>query len=326
MRQEEFVKSWFDNKEANHVVTRHVCGKNMSADDDSIYSYGRHFPLVIKCKNGFVLNGNKYSSSTSAHQSLVIMACERRKSNFAVVPYSVLDLARIQPESIEIISKEEEHYRKIKYKNAEGNIEEREEHLLGGSLLRVRDRSYLSGTDSSAHLGRGYFLTELRTNPETVQEAIEALKPEIVRQYESAYTEDERDLDGLLRQGEWFFIKVNSEAFIEALKKTTNKKIKDIEIRTPFLPRVNDSIPHHQVTRMIYLGNDIMSDVELHLDSTFVAPMLMFRSGFYCKGCVRHNEGDHRLLRLGDKKTWYHAVPNTQVASYTFGLGRGRVD
>jgi len=44
---------------------------NIFFEDDTIYSYGYHFPLAVKCQNGYILNGEYYSSSTSAHQGIV---------------------------------------------------------------------------------------------------------------------------------------------------------------------------------------------------------------------------------------------------------------
>ena len=50
-------------------------GSRMFIEGDVIYSYGRHFPIALRLKdNIFLVNIDKYSSSTSRHQSYVISA------------------------------------------------------------------------------------------------------------------------------------------------------------------------------------------------------------------------------------------------------------
>ena len=41
---------------------------SMFIEGDTLYSYGRHFPLLIRVphwKNGYIMNADKYSVSTS---------------------------------------------------------------------------------------------------------------------------------------------------------------------------------------------------------------------------------------------------------------------
>lgn len=44
---------------------------HMFIEGNAIYSYGRHFPIAIRLKNGYLINKDKYSSSTSTHQNRV---------------------------------------------------------------------------------------------------------------------------------------------------------------------------------------------------------------------------------------------------------------
>ena len=37
-------------------------------EGDTIYSYGRHFPLAVRTANGFLVNKDKYSVTTSKQQ------------------------------------------------------------------------------------------------------------------------------------------------------------------------------------------------------------------------------------------------------------------
>lgn len=45
--------------------------KHVYSEDNFIYSYGSHFVMAIRCKDGFILNKDRYSQTTSRHQGLV---------------------------------------------------------------------------------------------------------------------------------------------------------------------------------------------------------------------------------------------------------------
>jgi hypothetical protein len=50
-------------------------GANVFTDGNTIYSYGRHFPMAIRCQDEtgtrMLVNEDKYSVTTSKHQSAV---------------------------------------------------------------------------------------------------------------------------------------------------------------------------------------------------------------------------------------------------------------
>lgn len=51
-------------------------GSNLFIEGDTIYSYGLHFPVARRNADGtFWFNPDKYSQSTSRHQSYVAQAC-----------------------------------------------------------------------------------------------------------------------------------------------------------------------------------------------------------------------------------------------------------
>ena len=68
---------------------------NVFVEDDVIYSYGHHFPLAIRQDWGadirYIVNGDRYSASTSAHQS----QCIRELTPNVQVPFSALKAARL---------------------------------------------------------------------------------------------------------------------------------------------------------------------------------------------------------------------------------------
>lgn len=49
----------------------HGKANNTFIDGDTIYSYGYHFPMATRTKDGFLVNSSRYSVSTSKHQSYV---------------------------------------------------------------------------------------------------------------------------------------------------------------------------------------------------------------------------------------------------------------
>ena len=183
--------------------------------------------------------------------------CEDNNLRCAVIPFTVLHNADLTPvKKIEIIDKIEENHRDIKYTDRDGKRKVRQEHLLGGSVIRYSNRYLLSSTDPTATWGNGYFLTELTEPVTTVEDALESLKPHLVKQLESTLENSEAPLDLILRHGEWFFIKMDQKAFTKSIK--CNKGIRTMEkiaMRHEYLPSGDSSRPHHRSTRMIYMGN-----------------------------------------------------------------------
>ena len=64
--REDIVFNYFfaEGKERDHYKT----GSNIYFEGNILYSYGTHFPLAVKCKNGYILNGDTYSRETGKHQ------------------------------------------------------------------------------------------------------------------------------------------------------------------------------------------------------------------------------------------------------------------
>ena len=60
----------------------------MFFEDDTIYSYGYHFPIATKMKDGKLLfNDERYSSSTARHQDYVLSAC----SHYDIIHCATID-------------------------------------------------------------------------------------------------------------------------------------------------------------------------------------------------------------------------------------------
>lgn len=82
MSNKEIAQKFADRKPNKKHKGRVVwSGNNVYCIDDLIFSYGSHFPMAkyLGEKDGkrfFIKNNDKYSSSTSAHQSYVRSYCE----------------------------------------------------------------------------------------------------------------------------------------------------------------------------------------------------------------------------------------------------------
>lgn len=60
------------NKFVNGATSGNNSNRSLFIEGDTIYSYGRHFPLARRLGGGdFWVNPDRYSVTTSKHQSLV---------------------------------------------------------------------------------------------------------------------------------------------------------------------------------------------------------------------------------------------------------------
>lgn len=97
---------------------RELQGSRIVASGDRIYSYGSHFEMArpLRDKAGalraWLLNGDRYSVSTSKHQGHVREAIQRLGGGFPVViiPHSALDAASVDRDSVEIIEATEDRW------------------------------------------------------------------------------------------------------------------------------------------------------------------------------------------------------------------------
>lgn len=94
-------------------------------EGDSIYSYGRHFEMarVMRDRSGepsFVLvNGDRFSVTTSGHQSGVRGVIRSSGLPSIIVPYSAMDAAGIELDSIRPIQVREDRTETIKHESTE---------------------------------------------------------------------------------------------------------------------------------------------------------------------------------------------------------------
>lgn len=95
----DIIQNWIDQKVNRN--TKEVYWKQQNnhiiCDDKNLYSYGRHFILGIYLgiKNGkplFMVNGDKWSISTSGHTSQVINKLSSNKYEYFIVSFSALEM------------------------------------------------------------------------------------------------------------------------------------------------------------------------------------------------------------------------------------------
>lgn len=272
---------------------------NVFFEDDTIYSYGYHFPLAIRLPWGFLLNGDTPSSTTAKHQADVRSAVRKSQRPYMIIPFLTLLAAGIVPRSVEFVNAEPD--RAIPYacrrKFCVQTPHEHQAHRLGRSVFKVTggvrnvgeddfivpDRYFLSGTDETmVNARRSYFMAELPEPAASVYQALEILKP-------PAVLAAERDGVVVKRQGEWFFIPT------------------DLQTRhLPNDPTLSRMLPHRDATRR----------------SRHTVTELRVFGGVVCvRGTVRHTAQDHTMLKLGT--LWHSVHENCEIRSFR---ASGRVD
>jgi len=269
---EEVIKAYLSG---NYEGGRSGNG-NLFFEGDTLYSYGYHFPLAVDCGRYYVVNGDKYSSTTSTrHQSpLFRMIPDRMRLE---IPFSALaamaNLTKWYSKTpsiareIDVIDWEGDRYIDTgRVSKIDGH--RLYDHVLGGSVFRWQGKYYVSSMDLSGVGKRGrFFLTEIAQSqverygePTSVDEAIELLKPAEVKKAEEAGCE-------VHRQGEWFFVR---DSLLEPKKGIT----KQYE-----LVHKDDKDP-------------------AHIASEGFSVKIM---GEFCqvvRGIVKHNRKEHKQLKL----------------------------
>lgn len=275
---------------------------------DVLYSYGEHFPLAVSIGRFYICNGDKYSTTTSTHQTLLFESIPNRMR--VEIPFSALYSAGIAGDpdkpsytvnrydidsikEIKILDWEEDRYIDIG-RVSKKTGEKIYQHVLGAVLFEHKGRKFLSGLDETGKGNGVYFLTQLADDtPTTVLEALESLKPAEVKQAEEEGLE-------VKRQGEFFFIPVNNDLndYLNMLKKE-GKAQKD------YLIQGREGNAGHHIAQY----------------------GINFEGNQYVWGIIKHSRGDHRQVKLYETGTkpkdrmWYKVVENIQVASWSASGG-----
>jgi hypothetical protein len=103
---EDVAQAWSEGKSAK--------GSRMYSNGRTIFSYGSHFPVAHRIKDTVLFNTDKYSSSTSKHQSKVKWHCNKittSTSNSTFIECTTEEIKRAidNPEDPIIITKTKEY-------------------------------------------------------------------------------------------------------------------------------------------------------------------------------------------------------------------------
>ncbi len=295
-------------------------GTYMRADQDVLYSKfpryyrgsyslaGESIPLAVRLRDGSLLvNGARLDWPVSRHQRNVLAALRSPSGAFGVVPFHSIVAAwtdgeirdwnqkpipfrELQREAGIVVPSGGERWETVTEKDKHGRNHTRQIHTLGDSVLRLRDRYYLSAVDPTG-MGSGmYFLAELPIDrqPKSLKDAFNALKPKLVREAEARGA-------NVRRQGEWFAIPT---------KLLTSELMRDVErgVAVYRERHVLGREGHHQLEEaIIYRAGPRKGEV-------------------YARGVLSHTENEHEDLDLGMIR-WHLMVHNITGASYTLSGG-----
>ena len=275
---------------------------------------GMEAPLAVRLEDGGLLaNGAALSWPMRRHQRQVLRSLEDAHASFGVVPFhsivaawtdgekddwdqAPIAISDLQKEVGIVVPSKGERWSQVKVKDKYGRTKTRSLHTLGDSVIRVKERFYLSAVDETGHGAGMYFLAELATDraPTSLEDAFNALKPLAVREAEA------RGAD-IPRQGEWFAIPT---------KLLTSELMRDVERGIAAYRQIHvlGKDGHHQLEEaVLYRAGDRKGQV-------------------FARGVLKHTKNEHFDLDLGTIR-WYQIVHNIQGASYTLtGKGTAQFD
>jgi hypothetical protein len=307
MNNQELTAKYFE------AIKPHLKGSNIFFEGDTLYSYGHHFILCQKVKNGYIINADRNSTSTAKHQRLTIRASP---NNTPQIPYSAIvqifnsgvnfinDLRQIT-----ILDKTEDNYiTKKRLDSKTGEMVEYQEHHLGASLIRYKNKCYLSSIDSGSK-GHAYFLVELPKQVNTVEDAFRILANNLITEEWKQYQE------GIIKRlGEYFLIPTNQKT--KTLKETSkrtyrlspiNNRIVEINLLTPEKIQKIEQIKkdfdtcgydydkvHHLYLRLLFIT---YKGKEYVISFANMAQQSFLPSNFV----IRKNKGKYKIYSSSDK-------------------------
>jgi hypothetical protein len=294
-------------------------------DHRELLSWGSHFVLarIMLDSNGnrawWLLNGDRYSHSTSQHQSDIRSAVQKTGLPVIILPFSALHEAKIIPDTIQLREVQDDRWEDVwriaasyddippwrdKQERPDGRWEYAvPEHHLGESVFRAAYRtgwaagkyegewveaSFLSAFDTQETRPL-YFLAQVPGNPKTVAAAREALKPRAVKNADKTGT-------AYVRQGDVFAV----ETGLTTRELTRGGKL-------PIVKRAQVLGVSHTISEVITVGGKT-----------------------YGRGIMRHDPGrwrtpEHKRVKLGNGKTWHLIVKNTVPPDRSWSIA-GNVD
>jgi len=281
---EEFVKGSYkkDYKKTNNLSYQ-VYQDN--GEYSILYSYST--AIAIRKDNFFIVNNHRYSQTTAMHLGLLKRDLYSMQKNYIEMNFPLLYQAQTYPENIKILDI-------FKIYNDYGFLNEY--FILFTANQGIDGNFYfLYGIDNGLKTYSKDFLCKLPEKVNTVKDALELLNPIPINQR-----------DGVLRQGEFFFLPIGNS---KTLKKLINEKYRDklligkklkslkdysVEQMASFEWQYFTANSHHQPNKIIVLKDNVI----------------------FCKGQVKHTRREHKVLRL-EKNIWYQMIKNKAIQSWT---------
>ena len=288
---------------------------NMFIGGDILYSYGRHFPMLVRMphwgKDKYLLNADVYSPSTSQHQA--------QCAGIATVqiPFSALNGAlslersrwhtsrmQFQPEKLHLIDKGDERwdntgrwiwrYKREMVTEGVGTQWEYTRELYKEKVISQTEYDALPEDEKEychrqrerrpescvLRYGRKYYLSSMDGANYFI-----SLLPGKVETVDAAFEMlKPAMINGAPyhRQGEWFFVPVDT--------KVPKKEIR----KQQYLVNREKELPRHHRVR------------DLALQFGFKYPLV--------RGTVRHDNRDHPMLKLGE--VWHMAIESNHKMSW----------
>lgn len=334
-------------------------GFNVFADGDKIYSYGHHFMMakVMRTKSGkpsFVLiNGDLYSSSTSAHQNMVRGVVNRSPLDSIIVPFSAIRSSKIDDFSIKPIE--------IRPDRTVDNWKSSKDKPKGEhTLIDPNDKRQYIQNDHGHWILNHDWVANTSENPWAkdpeevwVNHTWKArLQPDGTWKWNASY---HRLGDSLFsakvegkrkkflssfdyQEGALYFLcelpRCSAKTVDEAFEVLKPQPVKDaIEsglevVRQGDLFAIPTSLSTKEVKSLTPYGKGMIVKRPFVLNTNHEATHVMFasRDRVYAKGCLYHNPSfrasDHRRQKLGDGKTWHILYRNTVPQSIPDRIGR----
>lgn len=82
MTNKQFIKEFVERLYTDNDNKRHG---NLFYEDNVLYSYGHHYPLCLNLNGDFIINSDKYSSSTSKQKSCVVQVLNELNKSFILL-------------------------------------------------------------------------------------------------------------------------------------------------------------------------------------------------------------------------------------------------
>lgn len=319
----QVIHNYFNASDKEHYNK----GSSIYFVNDTLYSYGTHFILAQRIKNGYILNGDKNSISTAKHQSYTRQEAPNKSP---IIPFSALaQILKYAPalntpelRKIEIIDVTEDTYEDYTYKDKEGNTQTGQRHFLGASLIKYHNKYYLSSIDNGSK-NHQFFLVELPKHNTDITRCFNCKTDVGVHKDK-------------LHDWQCNVCKSENIRYTELMSKplTVNKafrllagNLSDSEYNKYLESSIKRQgeyflIPEYENLHKILRINKIKKGYDLSKgkgNKHIARDMFKTPTGIYIRGTLRHVE--HKMVSL--KEVWHKVIKNTAIRSFT---ASGNVD